>query len=122
MSRHILVVEDSNGNRHLALRMLSLWRNLVVYGAESGEIALDLAEQIHFDTILLDIGLPGIRGVETYQRLRARPSGAALRIIACTAFAGPEDHIEFRQLGFDAILTKPFLLEELSEVLGMPAL
>jgi CheY-like chemotaxis protein len=121
MSRCILVVEDDEGNRRLVLRMLNRWRGLVVYGAESGEIALELTGLTQFDTVLLDICLPGISGLQTYSLLRGKPFGAALRIIACTARASLDDQAEFLQMGFDGVLTKPFLIEELSDMLWLPA-
>lgn len=120
MSMNLLVVEDDDGNLRLALRMLRIRPDIIAYSTCTGEQCLEIVQQTTLDCILLDIGLPGMDGVETCRRLRAMPCHAAMRIIACTAHASDEDQTEFLKIGFDAVLTKPFLVEELLESLTSP--
>lgn len=113
MSKRILVVDDDAANRRLALRMLARRADYHFWEAGSGEECLGLVEHQRFDCILLDISMPGMDGMMTCRELRARPCGASVRVIACTAHAGSRDRDQFLGNGFDGVLTKPFLIEEL---------
>lgn len=74
---HILLIEDDEGDRELALEYLKADRqNLYqVTWAESLEAGLALLEQTHFDAIILDLVLPDSRGVTTVSKLCARSGG-----------------------------------------------
>lgn len=114
--RHALVVDDHRTNRLLASALLKRlgW---VVSDAENGKIALDLAAQKDFRLILLDISMPGLSGEETCAKLRATPSGHALKIIAYTAHAYQEDRDRLLAAGFDDILVKPISIQALEALI-----
>jgi len=63
------------------------------------------------DLVLLDILLPGMDGYEVLARLRADPATRALRVVAVTANAMPDDIARALAAGFDGYLTKPLDLE-----------
>ena len=113
--RHALVVDDHPTNRLLATALLKRlgW---IVSNAENGSMALDLAAQTHFRLVLLDISMPGLSGEETCARLRATPSGSALKIVAYTAHAFPEDRERLLASGFDDILVKPISIHALETI------
>jgi CheY-like chemotaxis protein len=115
--RHALVVDDHPTNRLLASALLKRlgW---TVSDAENGNIALDLAAQKDFRLILLDISMPGLSGEETCAKLRASPSGSALKIIAYTAHAYQEDRDRLLAAGFDDILVKPISIQALETLIG----
>lgn len=59
------------------------------------------------DLILLDLGLPGMDGLEVWRRVRSQPGGDARLILALTGFGQDSDREATRQAGFDGHLTKP---------------
>ncbi|MBS1129710.1 MAG: Response regulator receiver [Proteobacteria bacterium] len=115
--RHALIVDDHPTNRLLASALLKRlgW---IVSDAVNGSMALELASQKPFRLVLLDISMPGLSGEETCARLRATPSGSALRIIAYTAHAFQEDRERLLAAGFDDILVKPISIQALETLTG----
>lgn len=115
--RNALVVDDHPTNRLLASALLKKlgW---TVREAESGEIALGLASELSIQLVLLDISMPGLSGEETCGRLRALPNQPAMRILAYTAHAFPEDRLRLLAVGFDEILVKPISRQRLEELIG----
>jgi two-component system cell cycle response regulator DivK len=112
MSRRILLVEDD------ALS-LKLMRDLLqAHGFQTeetgeGAAAVALAIQSPPDLIVMDIGLPGIDGVEATRRLRADTRTSDIPIVAVTAFAMPGDEQRMLEAGCNAFLTKPLRLSDL---------
>lgn len=76
--------------------------------AESAESALQLT---HYDLAIVDIGLPGISGLELIRRLRLH--GILLPVLILTARDGLDDRISGLDLGGDDYMVKPFQLPEL---------
>lgn len=115
--RQALVVDDHPTNRLLAIALLKKlgW---AVAEAESGELALQLAERLAPRLVLLDISMPGLSGEETCSRLRQLPGGAQMRIIAYTAHAFQEERERFLAAGFDDILVKPINRQHLAELVN----
>src|SRR5437763_1280297 len=77
----------------------------------SGEVALAEVGKKSFDLIVLDVGLPGIDGLELLQRLRTRH--LASRVLLLTARTTVDDRVSGLQLGADDYLPKPFAMREL---------
>ncbi len=80
----------------------------VVMNGEAADSAL--AAQ-GFDVLILDIGLPGLSGLEVLRRLRARQS--ALPVLILTAADSVESRVRGLDLGADDYMAKPFALSEL---------
>jgi CheY-like chemotaxis protein len=79
-----------------------------VSNAKNGSEALArLTERAAPDLVLLDLGLPGMDGLEVCRRMRALPGGDSLLILALTGFGQDSDREATRQAGFDGHLTKP---------------
>jgi two-component system, OmpR family, KDP operon response regulator KdpE len=105
----ILIVED-DGPLRRALRTSLRARDLVVHEAGSGEEALVQAADRRPDVVLLDLGLPGIDGLETIARLRAFTDAP---VIVLTARDRPAEKVAALDAGADDYVTKPFDIDEL---------
>lgn len=106
-SARILVVEDVDFNLAILTTMLGEqgWQAVA---ATSGEAALDiLTRDTNFQLILMDIGLPGIDGIETTHRIKANPATSAIPVIALTA-ADPAECERLLTAGLDGYAEKNF--------------
>jgi PAS domain S-box-containing protein len=115
--RRILVVDDNvDGAQSLAMLLAADGHEVQV--ANDGERALAAAAAFSPDTVLLDIGLPGMSGLEVCRALRARPGGDRIQIAALTGWGQDADLRRTRDAGFDAHLVKPVEHERLIELLS----
>jgi PAS domain S-box-containing protein len=117
----ILVVDDNRDSAE-SLAMLLRLLGHDVRTAYDGRLALQLAAAYRPDVALLDIGLPGLTGLEVCQRLRADPDLKRVVAVALTGYGLDEDKRRSGEAGFDAHLTKPVDIEALQELLGRPEL
>jgi signal transduction histidine kinase/ActR/RegA family two-component response regulator len=111
-SKRVLVVDD---NRDAAMSLAML---LKTYGHEtrfvdSGEAALEMAEDFRPQVVLLDIGLPEMDGYEVARHLRQSNSINDPFLIAITGYGQPQDRDRSEAAGFDHHLVKPVNLSEL---------
>jgi two-component system, OmpR family, response regulator len=106
----VLVVEDE-------LKMAALLRRGLVeegYAADvarTGEDAIDMARATPYDTIVLDVMLPGVDGFDVCRQLRT--SGVWTPILMLTARDGVQDRVAGLDAGADDYLVKPFSFAEL---------
>jgi two-component system KDP operon response regulator KdpE len=104
----ILVVDDEIQIRK-ALSVNLTARGYDVDTAESGEAALAQAAAHHPDLVLLDIGLPGIDGIEVVQGLRGWTN---VPIIILSVRDSEADKVRALDAGADDYVTKPFGMNE----------
>jgi CheY-like chemotaxis protein len=110
--RRILVVDDNADLRENLVECLEL-EGYSVGAASDGARALALlAADPLPDLIIIDMMMPGMTGRELVARLRADPRLRALRLVL--ASGTPHDRAALR---VDAVLVKPFGVEQLTEVL-----
>ena len=109
VTRSILVVEDEMKIARLIRDYLEQAGFAVVEAAD-GEAALAAARATHPDLVLLDLGLPGIDGLDVTRRLR---QASAVPIIVVTARTDETDKVVGLELGADDYVTKPFSPKEL---------
>lgn len=102
----VLIVEDDIINMKLVLEILNSL-DFMTRTANNGFEALTMVENDTFDLILMDIGLPGIDGIETARRIKEKPGYNKAPIIALTAFAMKGDRQKFLDVGFDHYISKP---------------
>jgi DNA-binding response OmpR family regulator len=76
--------------------------------AGDGERALALVAREHTDLLVLDIGLPGIDGLEVCRRLRAAAATETLPVLMLTARDDEIDRVLGLEIGADDYVTKPF--------------
>jgi two-component system, sensor histidine kinase len=84
----------------------------------SGQGALEHIETFRPHVVLIDIGLPKVNGYELAERLRERPDGTALRLVAITGYGQLEDRVRARAGGVDDHLVKPVELPALERTLA----
>ena len=112
----ILVVDDIYTNRYLLTELVKITGNEVVQ-VENGEEAIRVLEKEKIDLIFMDIEMPVMNGIETTIHIRNKmpfPTNA-LPIIALTAH-NPELFFEdFKDVGFDELITKPYSVEKIKE-------
>jgi two-component system response regulator TctD len=107
---HVLLVEDDGPLAASIAHVLQAqgWR---VDVSPRGEPVPHSLAQDHYDIVVLDLGLPGIDGLETLRRLRA--AGHHLPVLVLTARDAIEDRVQGLELGADDYLGKPFAPVEL---------
>jgi two-component system, OmpR family, response regulator MprA len=106
----ILIADDDRAVRDALRRALSLGGYDVELAAD-GLQTLDAVAQVAPDALVLDIGMPGVDGLEVCRRLRR--AGDRVPILMLTARDAVEDRIEGLDAGADAYLVKPFDVGEL---------
>ena len=109
--RRILVVDDDKMNLRRTRLILEKYYDILT--AESGQEALDMIDDEEIDLILLDIEMPGMSGIETFQRMKER--GLDIPVIYLTASGYEEDVMNAIRLGAVNYLKKPFLPQDLME-------
>ena len=109
--RRILVVDDDKMNLRRTRLILEKYCDILT--AESGQEALDMIYDEEIDLILLDIEMPGMSGIETFQRMKER--GLDIPVIYLTASGYEEDVMNAIRLGAVNYLKKPFLPQDLME-------
>jgi DNA-binding response OmpR family regulator len=117
MSSTVLVVEDE-ADIMLTLRLTLQAEGYRVVGVSTGEEALAIFHQSPPDVTVLDIGLPGIDGLEVVRRLRADPTLSGTRVIVSSAHASGDVRKLTEALNCAAYLTKPFSSKELVATVG----
>lgn len=107
---HVLIVEDEPELRRQLIARLTQ-DGCLAEGTGDGAEGLYLASDYAFDVAVIDLGLPGLSGLEIIRRLRA--AGSALPILILTARDRWQDKVEGLEAGADDYLVKPFHSEEL---------
>jgi two-component system KDP operon response regulator KdpE len=93
-----------------ALRASLAARGHEVLTAPNGETALDTLATTEVDLVVLDLGLPGIDGLEVIRRLR---SWSQVPVIVLSVREAQADKIAALDAGADDFVTKPFAMDEL---------
>lgn len=112
LTRRVLVVDDSIDAADTTATLLES-AGCTVRAVYSGEEALNQLEAFRPDIVLMDLGMPGLNGLDVCRQIRSSPSGPALIIVAVTGWGQDEDRRRTRQAGFDAHLVKPVAPEDL---------
>jgi CheY-like chemotaxis protein len=104
--RRVLIVDDNRDSAD-SLAMLLNVAGHEVGTAYDGEQALETAEALRPDVILLDIGMPKLNGYEVCRRIREQPWGQGTFLIALTGWGQEEDRRRTEEAGFDHHMVKP---------------
>lgn len=106
-SYRVLYIEDNLANLKLIEKLLDRKARFEVISAMSGTLGLDLARQHLPDLILLDLGLPDLKGHEVLARLRKDPATADIPVVILSADATPGEIKRLLAAGAADYLTKP---------------
>ena len=118
---HILLAEDEEINRTLAVELLGHegWR---VSTANNGKEVLDALKNNHFHLILMDIQMPEMDGLEAVRIIREQEEGERIPVIALTAHVMAADRQKCLKAGMDGYVEKPINMDvlraEIERVLG----
>ncbi|SMH40056.1 response regulator [Azospirillum agricola] len=110
MPLRVLVVDDEPPIRRF-LRTSLTAQGYEVAEAADGGAALEEVRRRPPDVLVLDLGLPGLDGLEVIRRLR--DGGASLPVIVLSSRADEAGKVEALDLGADDYVTKPFGMDEL---------
>ena len=115
----ILIVDDFEPWRRFVLSVLRKRPELqVVCETSDGLEAVQKAEELRPDLILLDIGLPRLNGIEAARRIREQPWGKNMTLVALTGWGQDEDRQRSREAGFDGHMVKPVEYDALMKLLA----
>lgn len=108
-----LVIDDVISVRRLIERMLGSY-GIQVFGTDDGEYALNLAQLMKPDFILLDILMPKVDGWQMMKNLKSNPETSPIPVIICSVLHEPELS---RAVGAEAYIRKPINRLELIHTL-----
>ena len=119
--RHILLVEDNELNREIAVAILHEY-GFLVDTAENGAVAVEkirTSDPGCYDLVLMDVQMPVMDGCTATRRIRALkdPVRAAVPIVAMTANVFEEERKRAFDCGMNGFLSKPIVIEELIDAL-----
>jgi CheY-like chemotaxis protein len=112
-ARSILLVDDFEDGLEMYQEYLT-YRGYQVVVARGGEEAIVQARVHRPDVILLDIRMPGMSGTDALRVLRSDPSFQHISIVALTAHALDGERIAALMAGFDDLIPKPCLPDQLA--------
>jgi CheY-like chemotaxis protein len=113
----VLVVDDNRDGAESMATMLRLMGD-EVHTAHDGIEAVDQAEVLRPDLILMDVGMPRLNGLAAAQQIRGKEWGRTMKIVALTGWGQESDKARSREVGCDGHLVKPVSLSDLEKVLA----
>jgi signal transduction histidine kinase len=115
--KRVLIVDDNVDAALVLSELVQMWgyQTTVVHDAPA---ALDFLTEQRADIALLDIGLPVMDGYELARRIRDKPGGIDMHLIALTGYGQAADRKQSRNSGFAAHLVKPVDLDMLTKALS----
>lgn len=117
VARRILVVDDNVDSATTLATFLKMRGNQVDV-AFDGLQAVESANRLQPDVILLDLGMPKLNGYDACRRIREEPWSRNTVLIAVTGWGQEGDRRKTSEAGFDAHMVKPIDLPLLEETLG----
>jgi two-component system sensor histidine kinase RpfC len=118
-SLQILIADDHEANRMVVQRLLQKAGHRVVC-VNGGEEVLDALELADYDTVIADLHMPGISGLDLLKQLRIMEAGGGPRtpVLILSADVTPEAISRCEQAGARAFLAKPIVATRLLDVLA----
>jgi CheY-like chemotaxis protein len=121
-AKRILVIDDEQVIQIViqeCLEELAGWEVLI---ASSGREGIEIARSQTPDAILLDVSMPDMDGITTFEKLQEDPVSQTIPVILLTAKVQSEEQAQFVQLSIAGVIFKPFdamtLAEQIAERLG----
>jgi len=122
VSRTVVVVDDEDDIREIAVLALETVQGWTVHAVGSGSEAPDVVARTRPDAVLLDVMMPGSDGPATLAELHRRDDTRDVPVVFLTAKTQAREVEELRAMGAVGVLAKPFdpmtLGAELEALLG----
>jgi CheY-like chemotaxis protein len=117
MNKKVLLAEDEELNQIFVKEILEM-SGYECDVVDNGAKALEKLKQNTYRFVLLDVRMPVMDGIEAYRRIRIDDLIQPKPILIAVTANSQEEDIEFyKKLGFDFIITKPFSIKSINEVL-----
>jgi len=116
-TRRILVVDDNRDSADSIATLLQMSGH-ETFVVHDGIAAVEAAERLRPDVVLLDVGLPKLNGIDACRRMRSHSWGKGMIIVALTGWGQEHDRRKTKDAGFDAHLVKPVDYPELLQLLS----
>ena len=118
-SRRVLVVDDNRDageSLSLLLELLGVETHVVC----GGEAALRAIDDFRPTVVFLDLGMPGMDGFEVATRIRQKPRGTEILLVALTGWGQEEDRLRTSQIGFHYHFVKPVDIRSIESIFRNP--
>jgi len=115
-NKHIVAIDDT----HSVLTFLRISLEALgatFHGAATASGGMALCESAPPDLVILDLGLPDKEGFDILPRLKRLSSDHNLPVVVLTVRNEQESRDTARKLGADAYVTKPFIMDDLIEII-----
>lgn len=112
--QRVLVVDDVPVNVKLAKLMLQRMGAIVDTETDPRNVKTDVASLSQYDAIMLDIVMPHMSGIQLCQAIKEQ--GTTIPMVACTGNTAEMDVASYMQVGFTAVLQKPFSAADVLEI------
>ena len=106
----IVVIEDNEAIAELIKDLLNAEPDYQAVAVHDGALALDVVRSVKASLILLDLGLPGLDGLQVYDMIKADRATCEIPILFVTADPNNRD---FRKREITDFIAKPFELDDL---------
>jgi two-component system CheB/CheR fusion protein len=111
----VVIADDNESAVNLLGRLVTALGH-EVRTARDGQEAYQAAKEFQPDTVLLDLGMPGVTGLEACRRIREQPWGKPMMIVAVTGWGQEGDRRRTTEAGFDEHLVKPVQSADLEQL------
>jgi CheY-like chemotaxis protein len=122
LTKRILVIDNDVLIQEAVKAILEMMARWQVSIASSGSEGLIKAEVEEPDAILLDLIMPDMDGISTFQKMQANPALKAIPVILLTGKAEWSELAEYQSLGLKGAIAKPFdpmnLAPQIAQILG----
>jgi CheY-like chemotaxis protein len=113
----VLIVDDNEDVAAALAEFLGL-EGHQTWIAHDGLQAIEIVKATELDVVLMDLGMPGLDGIETAKRIRTLPGCERLRMAALTGWGQASDRARTREAGLDWHLVKPINTTFLSKLIA----
>lgn len=114
MTKKILIIDNEAAIQEVTQICLQTVAGWLVIAADSGQEGLEKAAQEQPDAILLDVMMPDMDGLTTFQKLQENPATCTIPVLLLTAKVQATDRQRYAELGIREAIAKPFSPLELA--------
>ncbi|MEA2748059.1 MAG: two-component system, chemotaxis family, CheB/CheR fusion protein, partial [Myxococcales bacterium] len=118
MGHRVVIVEDNADSREMLCELLSR-AGFECNAADRGDAGLTLIREMRPDIAVVDVGLPGIDGLELARRVRGDAVLSDTYLVALTGYGQATDRVTALNAGFDEHVVKPVRSDELVRLLAV---